>query len=195
MKSDAQVIDRGGAHHPLIELALARLREFVREPEALFWAFVFPILMSIALAVAFPGGGSKPAVVAIEPGAGSAAIRQTLSAAPGITIRDVPPGDEERALREGEVHLLIVPTDPPTYRFDAGARREPHRASSRGRRVEAAAGRTDPFSAREQPVQIAGSRYVDWLIPGIVGMNIMGTSMWGSASPSCRRGCGSCSSA
>ena len=179
MKSNARVIDRGGAHHPLIELAVARLREFVREPEALFWAFVFPILMSIALAIAFPGGGGKPAVVAIEPGAGSAAIRQTLSATPGITIRDVTPDGEERALREGEVHLLIVPTDPPTYRFDAA------RDESRIARLlvddalKQAAGRTDPFTAREQPVQIAGSRYVDWLIPGIVGMNIMGTSMWG----------------
>jgi ABC-type multidrug transport system permease subunit len=172
-------IDRGGARHPLIELALARLREFAREPEALFWAFIFPILMSIALAIAFPGSGGKPAVVAVEPGAGSAAIRQALSGAPGITLRDVRPGDEERALREGEVHLLIEPTTPPTYRFD------PARDESRIARLlvddalKRAAGRPDPFTAREEPIQVAGSRYVDWLIPGIVGMNIMGTSMWG----------------
>jgi ABC-2 type transport system permease protein len=177
--SDSRVIDRGGARHPLIELTLARLREFVREPEALFWAFFFPIQFSIALAAAFPGGGSKPAIVAIEPGAGSAAIRQALSATPGITIRDVPPGGEARALRGGEVHLLIVPTVPPTYRFDAA------RDESRIARLlvddalKRAAGRTDPFSAHEEPVEMAGSRYVDWLIPGIVGMNIMGTSMWG----------------
>src|SRR5436190_306822 len=36
-----------------------------------------------------------------------------------------------------------------------------------------------PWSAREEPVQMPGSRYVDWLIPGIVGLSIMGTSMWG----------------
>jgi ABC-2 type transport system permease protein len=172
-------VERGGARHPLIELALARLREFLREPEALFWTFVFPIVMSIALAMAFPGSGSKAAVVAVEPGAGSAAIRQALSGAPGITIREVRPGDEARALREGEAHLLIVPTDPPTYRFD------PARDESRIARLlvddalKRAAGRTDPWTAREQPVQVAGSRYVDWLIPGIVGMTIMGTSMWG----------------
>ena len=176
MKSD---VDRGGARHPLIELALVRLREFVREPEALFWAFVFPILMSVALAIAFPGGGTKPVVVGVEPGDRSVSIHQALSATPGLTIRDVRPGEAERALREGDVHLLIVPTDPPTYRFDAA------REESRIARLlvddalKRAAGRTDPFSAHEQPVQIAGSRYVDWLIPGIVGMNIMGTSMWG----------------
>jgi len=91
----------------------------------------------------------------------------------------VPPGDEARALREGEVHLLVVPTEPPAYRFD------PARDESRVARLlvdealKKAAGRRDPWSAREEPLQVAGSRYVDWLIPGIVGLTIMGTSMWG----------------
>jgi len=173
------VIDRGGASHPLIELALARLREFAREPEAVFWAFIFPIIMSVTMAAAFPGSGAKPAVVGIEPGGGAAAIRATLASAPGITVRDIPAGDEARALREGEVHLLVVPTEPPTYRFDPG------RDESRVARLlvdaalKQAAGRTDPWTAHEEPLQVAGSRYVDWLIPGIVGLTIMGTSMWG----------------
>jgi ABC-2 type transport system permease protein len=177
VKSDT--IDRGGAFHPLVELALARLREFAREPEAIFWAFIFPILMSVTMAVAFPGGGGKPAVVGVEPGAGAAAIRETLSHAEGVTVRDIPAGDQTRALREGEVHLLIVPGNPPTYRFDPG------RDESRIARLlvdaalKKAAGRSEPWTAREEPVQLPGSRYVDWLIPGIVGLNIMGTSMWG----------------
>src|SRR5207249_6625386 len=92
---------------------------------------------------------------------------------------DVPAGGEERALREGDVHLLVVPTAPPTYRFD------PDRAESRVARLlvdaalKRAAGTSDPWTAREEPVQLPGSRYVDWLIPGIVGLSIMGTSMWG----------------
>ena len=172
-------VDRGGAWHPLIELALARLREFVREPEAIFWAFIFPIVISVTLAIAFPGGGSKPVLVAVEPGGDTNAIRDALQRTPGVTVRDVPAGTEARALREGEVHLLLVPTEPPTYRFD------PTRAEGRAARLlvdealKRAAGRRDPWTAREAPVQVAGSRYVDWLIPGIVGMNIMGTSMWG----------------
>jgi ABC-type multidrug transport system permease subunit len=172
-------IDRGGSWHPLIELALARLREFAREPEAIFWAFIFPILMSVTLAIAFPGTGSKPVIVGVEPGDGANAIRQTLEHAPGVTVREMAPGNEGRALREGEVHLLVVPTSPPTYRFD------PARDESRVARLlvddalKHAAGRTDPWTAREDPMQVPGSRYVDWLIPGIVGLNIMGTSMWG----------------
>jgi ABC-2 type transport system permease protein len=172
-------IDRGGSWHPLIELALARLREFAREPEAVFWAFIFPILMSVTLAIAFPGGGNKSAIVGIEPGNGAKGIHETLEHAPGVIVREIPAGNEARALREGEIHLLVVPTSPPTYRFD------PARDESRIARLlvddalKHAAGRTDPWSAREDPVQVPGSRYVDWLIPGIVGLNIMGTSMWG----------------
>lgn len=176
-------IDRGGAWHPLIELSLGRLREFAREPEAVFWSFVFPILMSVTMALAFPGGGSKPAVVGIEQGAGATAVREALGRDAAITVRDVPAGGEARALRQGDVHLLVVPTTPPTYRFD------PDRAESRVARLlvdaalKRAAGTADPWTAREEPVQVPGSRYVDWLIPGIVGLSVMGNGLWGVGFP------------
>lgn len=171
--------DRGGASHPLVELTLARLREFVREPEALFWAFVFPIVMSVALAVAFPGRGSRPVLVGIGEGERADVVRQALSADAGIAVRDVPARDETRAIREGDVHVVVIPTEPPTYKFD------PAREESRVARLvvdealKRAGGRVDPWDAREEPMVIAGSRYIDWLIPGILGMNIMSTGMWG----------------
>ena len=174
-------MNRGGTHHPLVELTLARLREFVREPEAWFWTFIFPIVMSVALAVAFPGGRLTPVIVGLEPGPQANAVRGALTGHDDITVRDLAPGQQMRALREGTVHIVIVPTDPPTYRFD------PARNESRNARLvvdaalKRAAGRQDPWQAREEPVQVAGSRYVDWLIPGIVGMTIMGTGMWGVA--------------
>jgi ABC-2 type transport system permease protein len=164
---------------PLMQLTLARVREFVREPEALFWAFIFPVVMSVVMAVAFPASGSTPVLVGIVPGADTRAIRDTLAAQPDIKVRELEPGDQERALREGEVHLVIVPTTPPTYRFDPG------RAESRTARLLAddalkrGAGRADPWVAREEPQHVPGSRYIDWLIPGLVGLGIMSTSMWG----------------
>jgi ABC-type multidrug transport system permease subunit len=164
---------------PLIQLTLARVREFVREPEALFWAFIFPVVMSVVMAVAFPASGSTPVLVGLAPGAESRAIRDALAAQPDIKVRELEPSDEERALREGEVHLVIVPTTPPTYRFDPG------RVESRTARLLAddalkrGAGRADPWVAHEEPQQIPGSRYIDWLIPGLVGLGIMSTSMWG----------------
>ena len=164
---------------PIIELTLARLREWVREPEAIFWAFVFPIVMSVALAVAFPRQDSRAVVVGLSGGPAAAAVRGALEGREGILLRDVPAGDELRVIRDGDVHLVITPGEPPTYRFD------PERAESRVARLvvddalKRAAGRADPWVAREAPVAVAGSRYIDWLIPGLLGMNIMSTGMWG----------------
>lgn len=169
---------RGGAHHPLVELTLARLREFVREPEALFWSFFFPIVMSVAMAIAFPSQGSQPVRVGVTPGAASEPLRKTLAANDGVDVREVPAGDELRQLREGDVHIIVRPGDPPTYRFD------PDRAESRIARLvvdqvlKRADGRGDPWQAHEEAVAIPGSRYVDWLIPGIVALGIMNNSMW-----------------
>jgi ABC-2 type transport system permease protein len=171
--------DRGGAHHPIVELTLTRLREFVREPEALFWTFVFPIVMSIVMAMAFPSRGARPVPVGIAEGETAASVRQALAKAPGITVLEVPRGGEQRALREGIVHVIVVPTDPPTYQFDA-ARVESHTARLVvDDALKRAAGRLDPWVAREEPVQVPGSRYIDWLIPGIVAMGLMSNGMWG----------------
>jgi ABC-2 type transport system permease protein len=172
-------VDRGGARHPLAELTLARLREFIREPEALFWAFIFPIVLSLALAVAFPGNSSRGITVGVSGDPSADGLRRTLGSADGVTVRIVEPAAELRALREGEVQVVVRAGDPPTYRFDAA------RDESRMARLvvddalKRAAGRVDPWAAHDEPIDIAGSRYVDWLIPGIVGMNIMGNSLWG----------------
>ena len=47
--------------HPLVQLTLTRIREFTREPEAVFWAVFFPILLAAGLGIAFAG---RPASVA-----------------------------------------------------------------------------------------------------------------------------------
>jgi ABC-2 type transport system permease protein len=172
-------LDRGGAHHPIVELTLMRLREFVREPEALFWTFVFPIVMSLVMAMAFPSRGARPVPVGIADGEAAASVRQALAKAPGITLVDIGRGGEQRALREGIVHVIVVPTDPPAYQYDA-ARVESHTARLVvDDALKRAAGRIDPWAAREEPVEVPGSRYIDWLIPGIVAMGIMSNGMWG----------------
>ena len=165
---------------PLVQLTLARMREFLREPEAVFWTFVFPVVMSLALAVAFPSRVARDVVVGVESGA-AASLREALARSPGIEVRELRPEDERRAIREGTVNIVVVPTTPPTYRFD------PAREESRLARavvddaLKRVAGRTDPWTAREEPQQVAGSRYIDWFIPGLIGMGIMTNGMWGIA--------------
>jgi len=167
---------------PLYQLTLARVREAVREPGVLFWVFGFPILLSVGLGLAFRGRGPEPVVVGLLEGPGAADVEHALGAA-GIKVERV---DEARArtrLRAGKVALVIVPgataAAPLTYRYD------PKPAEARLARaavddvLQRAAGRRDPRAVRDAPVTERGSRYIDFLIPGLVGMNLMSGSMWG----------------
>jgi ABC-type multidrug transport system permease subunit len=171
--------DRGGAAHPIVELTLARLREFLREPEAVFWVFVFPILLAFALGIAFRTNVNPVVHVGVEQGADAGRVLGALKAARGIEARLVTPGHMDTALRDGEVQVIVRPGTPPAYRYD------PSRAESRLARqsadaaLQAASGRQDVFRPRTEEVVLPGSRYIDWLIPGLLGMNIMGTGLWG----------------
>jgi ABC-2 type transport system permease protein len=170
--------DRGGAFPPLVELTLSRVREFLREPEALFWSFVFPILMACALGIAFRARGDPPSPIGVLDRAGRATIQATLSGAPGLVVRVLQPSEVGRALQRAEVQLVVEPGTPLVYRFD------PTRGDSRLARrtvddlLQRGAGRADRVATRDVAVASAGSRYIDWLVPGLLGMNIMSTGLW-----------------
>jgi ABC-type multidrug transport system permease subunit len=164
--------------HPLLELTIARLLEFVREPEAVFWVVVFPLALAFALGIAFRSQGEAPVYAGVVETAGSAEIRAALAPARTIHVRLLERGQVDRALRDGDVQVVVVPGTPPTYRFDAARLESELARLAVDEALQRAAGRVDKFRAREQRVQVVGSRYIDWLIPGLLGMNIMGTGMW-----------------
>jgi len=163
----------------LAELTRTRVLEVFREPEALFWMFVFPILMAVALGIAFPSRSSDVAIVGLVEGPGAERIVRLLRASPEIDLRSFEPRQADRALRRADVQLVIEAGEPPVYRYD------PARPESRLARrlvddvLQRGAGRRDVWTVREQTVTSAGSRYVDWLIPGLLGMTIMSTGLWG----------------
>ena len=172
---------RGIRDSALWQLTKQRIVVFLREPEAVFWVIVFPIALAFALGVSFRSNADAPVYAGVLEGAGSAELLTSMAADAGIRARVVTEASAEKALRDGDVQVIVVPGQPPTYRFD------PARPESRLARLtvdaalQRAAGRTDRFAARQQPVQLVGSRYIDWLIPGLLGMNIMGTGVWGVA--------------
>ena len=168
-----------GARHPLIELTLARFREFLREPEAVFWVFMFPVIMTCALGIAFRSRGEEPVIAGVVEQAGADAIASALHASGGFTVRRIAPGDVDRAVRDGRAPVVIVPGDPPTYRFDQARAESQVARLAVDRALQRAAGRRDAFTPVEEPVLNVGSRYIDWLVPGLLGMNIMSTGLWG----------------
>jgi ABC-type multidrug transport system permease subunit len=169
--------------HPLVELTRARVLEFVREPEAVFWVFVFPVLLAVALGVAFRSQPAPRVRVAVVDGGGAAALVERLAAAGGFDVQSLAEADAAEELRKARVDVVVVATalEPLAleYRFD------PSRAEGRAGRLavddalQRAAGRRDPVPSGERPVSEPGSRYIDFLIPGLVGLNLMGSGMWG----------------
>ena len=71
--------------HPLVQLTLARMREFYREPEAIFWVFGFPIVLAFALGIAFRNRGPGELRVAVLRGAGDTVLAARLGRAPGLS--------------------------------------------------------------------------------------------------------------
>src|SRR5215472_12896460 len=93
------------ADHPLVQLTLVRFREFVREPEALFWVFVFPLLLAAGLGIAFRN--RPPDVLRIA--AVTPEIAQSLRQEKLLEVQQLDPTAAEDALRTGKVALLAVP--------------------------------------------------------------------------------------
>ena len=166
--------------HPLLELTATRVREFLREKEAVFWVFVFPVLMTFALGIAFRNTAPDKTPVAIEATAGANEVAQLLSASPEITATVLSPSEATQALRSGKVSIVVKPAnDSYEYRFD------PTRPESRTARLmvddvlQRGKGRADVAKVGEVKVTEPGARYVDFLVPGLIGMNLMGSGLWG----------------
>lgn len=173
---------RGWREAQIVQLTLVRFREFVREPEALFWVFVFPILMAGGLGIAFR---NRPAdtvrVAVVEPAGGGAGFASRLRASERLSVQALPLDSALEALHTGRVAIVAIDEGGArvTYRFD------PAREESRTARLsvddalQRVAGRTDPLSPTDVFVTERGARYIDFVVPGLLGMNLLGSGIWG----------------
>ncbi|MFO1010460.1 MAG: ABC transporter permease [Planctomycetota bacterium] len=165
--------------HPFFQLFGARMRELAREPGVLFWIFGFPLLLAIGLGVAFKNQPQAELAVGVLRGEAADAVASALPADRGFRVRLLDADEAAHALRLGKVALVVVPGAEPTFRFDP-TRPECELARVKVRdALERAAGRADRLAPREEPSSEPGSRYIDFLLPGLLGMNIMSGGMWG----------------
>src|SRR5437762_7275511 len=98
-------------HSSLRELSTVRYREFLREPEAVFWTFAFPVLLAIGLGIAFR---NKPAdivrVGVVQTGASDSALAW-LRRSKALSVESVPRLDSGLAMmRNGKIALVVQPS-------------------------------------------------------------------------------------
>ena len=165
---------------PLAALTKTRLLEFIRQPEALFWVFGFPIIMSVVLGFAFRDRPPEPIPIGVAGQWRSGPLGDALDRSSRLKPQPFDSIEQGRAaLRMGRIALLVENRSPLVYHYD------PTRPDSRIARLEVddavqkANGRTDPAPVRDVLIHEKGSRYIDFLLPGLLGLNLMSTSLWG----------------
>jgi ABC-type multidrug transport system permease subunit len=160
----------------LYQLTVTRFKLTLREPEAIFWIFVFPILLAVGLGIAFR---NRPADV-LPVGATTPQLVQALAADKGLRATEMDEAAGSRALATGNILLLAVENgNSVVYRYDET---NPDARIARmiaDRAIQVAEGRRDAVEVRNQLMHETGSRYIDFVVPGLLGMNLMGSAMWG----------------
>lgn len=179
---------------PLGQLILARAREFLRQPEAVFWVYGFPILMSVVLGIAFRNKPIERIHVDVAEGQGAAYVVEVLKKDTDQRFEpEVHDIDScRRRLRTGKVELVIVPTPPSGGPATVTAAQKSYeylfvssRAESRLARNEADtllqrdAGTEFKANVKSEEMEEPGGRYIDFLVPGLLGMGLMGGGLWG----------------
>lgn len=167
-----------GEWREIKELTRLRVLLFVREPEALFWVLVFPLVLAGVLGFAFRRGRITESRVLVAPGPGAQELVARLAEVEHLRVELVP--DEAvraRELRRTNADALVEPGTPPRFLYD------PSRAEAEIARLRVLAGLGDSEASRAEALAIEaldarGSRYVDFLFPGLLGMNLMGTGLW-----------------
>jgi ABC-type multidrug transport system permease subunit len=165
----------------IVQLTAARFREFYREPEAVFWVFIFPILLAAGLGIAFRNRPAEASRIAVVTSTANSAVVESLKKTPDLVVETLEDTAAARALRTGDVALAVVPKADGSveYRFDEA---RPESRTARlvvDRVVQRAGGQKDPVPVSETKVSERGSRYIDFVIPGLLGMNLMGSGIWG----------------
>ena len=166
-------------YHPLKELLKARMREFVREPEAIFWVYGFPVLIAIGLGIAFSNRPVDRVFVDVQQHAIAEVVAEDLRQNPDFEVGIYPESECRERLRLGKSLVVVIPGDSFTYLFDPT---RPESVLARMRvddALQRAAGRTDPIPTEDRLVTEPGNRYIDFLIPGLLGMNLLAGSLWG----------------
>ena len=168
---------------PLGQLIINRIREFYREPAVLFWVYGFPILLAVGLGIAFREQPLERVVVDVERGERSGEVLSVLEADERFVASACDEEECRRRLRTGKTAIVVVVSGvddlaieyvfDPTRPESVLARRTVDDA------VQAANGRIDAVVATDVHFSEPGARYIDFLIPGIIGMNLMGGGLWG----------------
>ncbi len=177
------------SYQPLRSLYLSRLREFYRQPARLFWVYGFPTVLALGLGVAFRSPPETTIQADMVENPATPPLKKIIEDAnarrakvdPIFQVRFDSLETAMRRLRSGKTPLVIEPTasGSVTYHYDPSRPEAPAARAAVDALIQRAAGRTDPVPTQDDRKTEPGGRYIDFLIPGLIGQNTMGGGLWG----------------
>jgi ABC-2 type transport system permease protein len=175
---------RNGRWSGYRHLLMARMLELKREPEVVFWVFVFPLLLALGLGIAFRNKPADIVSVALIAGPGSQEAQALLARSPQHDLFKIQTLNADEALkgfRLGKFDIVIQPNGNGgfEYRYDPARPESVLAKAEVNDALQTAAGRKDVVTTKAVTSSEPGSRYIDFLIPGLLGMNLMNSGMWG----------------
>ncbi len=179
-KSPAVINGRWSGYRALLS---ARMKELWREPEVIFWVFAFPLLLALGLGIAFRNKPADITVITVVNNAHASQVIDLLQRSPEKNEIHAEVLDEKAALdgfRLGQYALVVTEDDDGLhYRYDPARPESVLARTQVDNALQTAAGRSSPLKTQASQSSEPGARYIDFLIPGLLGMNLMNSGMWG----------------
>ena len=161
----------------------ARMKEMWREPEVIFWVFIFPLLLALGLGIAFRDKPADVITIAVVANSHSQEVIDLLRRSPANTAIHADVLDATAAFdrfRLGTYALVVTADDAGLhYRYDPARPESVLARTQVDDALQTASGRTSPLKAEATQSSEPGARYIDFLVPGLLGMNLMNSGMWG----------------
>ncbi len=165
-------------------LLTARLKEIWREPQAIFWVYVFPLIVALSLGIAFRNKPLEAISIAIVSSSRADEILSTITnrrEKPAVQAEILSEKAALEKFRMGKFDLVVLPAakDELAFRYDPSRPESLLARTIVNDAVQGAAGRKDPIPTQFYTSTEPGSRYVDFVIPGLLGMNLLNSGLWG----------------
>jgi ABC-type multidrug transport system permease subunit len=167
------------------QLVLSHFRVFFREPAILFWAVLFPIIMAWVLGVAFSNKGESLKTVYVTgdrvvPGlvSGEKVFAEETGNPVRFRFRHTSESEALTAIKRGVIALYIeVRSDSLVYHFDPANSdaQLTHLILERGLNSR----RESVTRSSIKTLKTTGTRYIDFLIPGLIALGVMNSCIWG----------------
>ncbi len=170
------------------QLLLIHFREFFREPAVLFWALFFPAALALVLGLAFRSPSDTTVQIGLiikSDEARGEQVKHQIEKDDRFRVQIYTEAMAEHALKSGKIHLVVVvrPSDL-LFRYDPASDAAVKEASM----LKAALlhdllyGQDGPSAGsfiKDEKLDIPGTRYIDYFIPGLLAFDVMNACLWG----------------